>query len=441
MQKHLKKYSGILLAVVLVFGCFSSVLMAYADDLISINSMNFPNANWREAVKEYYDTDGDGFLSLKERSTSSMSIPGVIEAVFEDEITITDITGIEYFSSLKILRCGGIGLTKLDVSNLTYLETLTCQGNELTSLTVRNNAYLKELNCSDNELTELSLTYNVSLQRLLCEANKIETLNMSALDKLNYLKCSDNELKALDLSANKILATLICSGNHIPTLDLSANTALQSTTSYAVGAQTVTATAVQRDSTFYVPFALTSARVVATSMDLYENGEFSTADYSKLTDGFTYDYDTGNANVGAMDVSVATQKSFYMVRFYTNENKGTLLSSCIIVQGEAATAPTITQMPQCKEFDSWSEDISAVMTDMDVYVLYKNTHGAETVIALSQDGTVTIACSDCGATRTVQFISVTGSAEGDANYDSVIDVNNDGYINVRDYSILYKLYC
>ena len=46
MSKKLKKYLSVLLATVLATGCLSAVV-AFADDSVALNEINFPDANFR----------------------------------------------------------------------------------------------------------------------------------------------------------------------------------------------------------------------------------------------------------------------------------------------------------------------------------------------------------------------------------------------------------
>jgi Leucine-rich repeat (LRR) protein len=76
---------------------------------------------------------------------------------------IADLTGIEYFTALKVLRCEGNLLSKLDVSKNTELTHLYCQWNQLTALNVSHEAPLEEIHCYDNQLRTLDLHIGNSL--------------------------------------------------------------------------------------------------------------------------------------------------------------------------------------------------------------------------------------------------------------------------------------
>lgn len=435
MQKRTKKICSVLLAAVLLFGCFTGVMLAYAEDaneIIPIDDAHFPDANWQEVVRAEYDTDGEPGLSAAERNVVTMQIPALVEKHLGKDAQITSLEGIEYFTNLQKLRCADLGLTALDVSKLEKLEELTCEGNELTDLNIKNNVYLRILNCGSNALSSLSLKYNVHLQRLLCDNNLLAELNTSALTELTYLQCSGNKLSTLDLTANQQLTSLFCEDNCLAALDLSANTALDR---ISIVSQTVTAPTTQQNNTFYAQVALDGNRLVYQETESYADGHFVTTNYDLIKNGFAYEYDTGNEETEAMDVTVICDKNFYVVRFFADEAMETWIASNAVNAGDTAAAPELTQLPQCKALDHWSDTLENITADKDVYAVYKDAH-SYAVTAFTDDGVATIACTVCGDSREVRFVDCLNAQTGDANYEPLLDVNHDGYINARDYAIL-----
>ena len=88
------------------------------------------------------------------------------------------------------LRCNGLKITSLNVSNSVSLEYLYCSDNQLINLDVSRNVRLKNLECDRNQLTSLNFSNNTCLSRVCCSHNQLsykalndmyETLNdMSA---------------------------------------------------------------------------------------------------------------------------------------------------------------------------------------------------------------------------------------------------------------------
>lgn len=444
MQKRVKKILTFLLSVVLVTGCFSGLIYATANDMVEINERNFPNEYWREIVSKEFDSDNDGYLSSSERDVREMFIPGLIEEYFDDELLIDDITGIENFKSIKMLHCGGIGLVKLNVTDLKDLEMLTCQGNNLKELNIIQNQLLRELNCSNNQLTVLDLTYKRSLERVLCDENMIESLsldlNNGQANGLKYLKCANNKISSINVSKSPNLRTLICSGNKLTSIDLSANTQLAGVTTYSIGGHEVDAPAIISEDMFSVRLPLPDAsRVTLRNDDVrYEYGSFVTDDYSEILNGMVYYYATGLASSEPMDVKVNCTKNFYFVEFYTDESMETLYGVSTVNRGQGAVVPQI-ELPNCKFIDSWSDDFNNVTQDMKVYATYYEEHEDEKVVDFSRDSVVTTFCSGCELQKTFKFMKHI-SAKDEELFVPLLDQSGDGYINIDDFKILVTEY-
>ena len=80
---------------------------------------------------------------------------------------ISNLIGIEDFSSLQTVRCSGNQLTELDLSNNLNLQALFCCGNQLTELNLSNNASLRVLKCGNNEISQLDLSNNNLLIKII----------------------------------------------------------------------------------------------------------------------------------------------------------------------------------------------------------------------------------------------------------------------------------
>ena len=184
---------------------------------VTIDNTNFPDANFRTVVKKF-DTNQDSSLSDTEIAA--------VKKINCSNKGITNLKGIEYFTSLNILRCTDNQLTALDVSENTALTKLNCCFNKLTSLDVSKNTALTKLNCSINELTFLDVSKNTALTKLYCNENQLTSLDVSKNTALLYLTCDVNQLTSLDVSKNTALQILNCNYNQLTVLDVSKNTAL-----------------------------------------------------------------------------------------------------------------------------------------------------------------------------------------------------------------------
>ena len=139
---------------------------------------------------------------------------------------LSDLGGIEYFTGLTYLNCGGNWLTTLDVTKNTALTYLNCGSNQLTTLDVSKNTALTYLNCGGNWLTTLDVTKNTALTELYCYNTNLTTLDVSKNTALTKLSCHTTKLTTLDVTKNTALKELLCALSNLTTLDVSKNTAL-----------------------------------------------------------------------------------------------------------------------------------------------------------------------------------------------------------------------
>lgn len=193
---------------------------AFAADGVDIDETNFPDANFRQYVKDEFDKDNDDILSADEiAEAKEISVEGN---------PITSFKGIEYFTALTNLECSRTKLTSLDTSHNKKLGYLRCNYiPDLTTLNVSQNTELKVLYCNDNALADLNLTNNSALETLECGDNELTTLDLSKNTELKYFGCFNSKLSSLDLTNNTNLEELHFAGNNVSTLDVSKNTNLK----------------------------------------------------------------------------------------------------------------------------------------------------------------------------------------------------------------------
>ena len=108
------------------------LLPCIAIALTPINTITFPDANFRAAVLTNY-SDGSGNVD------ESVTFINVISQ------NIAGLTGLEYYTSLEQLYCSNNLLTSLDVSSNTALKLLSCGTNEISVLDLSHNPSLATL--------------------------------------------------------------------------------------------------------------------------------------------------------------------------------------------------------------------------------------------------------------------------------------------------------
>lgn len=172
-----------------------------AEQELPIDEEHFPDANFREYIKDKIDLDGNGSLGQEE----IVAVTGIIiSGIYGEESTAwcetKSLEGIEYFSDMTFLSCANLPLTSLDISKNAKLEGLTIFNCPVTNLVFNSN--LKCLTCERTQLTHLDVS-NLELNNLWCADNQLNTLVLSPT--LKFMECSGNRLAYLDLSKEKEL--------------------------------------------------------------------------------------------------------------------------------------------------------------------------------------------------------------------------------------------
>ncbi|MDY8138021.1 M4 family metallopeptidase [Aquimarina sp. 2201CG5-10] len=134
---------------------------------------------------------------------------------------ISDITGIQDFTSLKTLNASNNAFTSIDLSALTALENLTLVLSQLTSLDLSNNISLKNLDVSESlGLDTLDLSNNPLMVILDASECDLSGISLESLILLENLNLSSNKLTNLDLSTLTALEIVNLKSNELVDLNL-----------------------------------------------------------------------------------------------------------------------------------------------------------------------------------------------------------------------------
>jgi len=165
----------------------SGTLTIISKSSLEINETNFPDAVFREYVSgSTIDKDQNGKLSDEEISA--------VKTIDVNNLEISDLSGIEFFTALTTLNCRFTKITSIDLSRNTALKNLDCRNNTLTALNVANNTALTALRCSRNKITSLDVSKNTELTVLRCNYNQLTALDVSQNTKLEQLDCFGNKI-------------------------------------------------------------------------------------------------------------------------------------------------------------------------------------------------------------------------------------------------------
>ena len=219
---------------------------------LPINDEIFPSYWFQEYIKEFIDTEEDGYLTDAERNAvTEIDIDGCENQSYYWQLS--SLAGIGYFPNLQYLYCGspletldlsgnkklievrlnnddaGGRLTKLNVTGLTKLESLSLYDNKVSSLDLTTNTALRALDVDGNQLKSLDLSKNAQLESLYAGYNTgLTKLELSHNTALRTLSISGSGISGIDLSSLAALENLYCEKCGMTKLDLTKNAALKS---------------------------------------------------------------------------------------------------------------------------------------------------------------------------------------------------------------------
>ena len=171
----------------------------------------------------YLEANGMGNGIANDDSVNTSNISSVTHLWVNNE-SISDLTGIEEFSSLEHLSAQDNNLTYIDLSNNLFLEVLEIHNNNLPSLDFFGQDLLR-LDCSNNQITNLLLD-SMSLTTLNIGGNPITNFDATLHPDLETLHIYGTYIYSIDLSQNPNLEFLSISGENLFSLDLSNNSQL-----------------------------------------------------------------------------------------------------------------------------------------------------------------------------------------------------------------------
>jgi len=131
---------------------------------------------------------------------------------------ISDMTGIEAFTSITRLNLFNNELTSIDISNNLNIKSLILSLNSITALDVTKNTKLEELYISDNNISYLDLSNNILLTQLYAGENLLTELDVSNNNMLRELNLAGDMSNGGSNSSNR---------NRITNIDLSNNNDLR----------------------------------------------------------------------------------------------------------------------------------------------------------------------------------------------------------------------
>ena len=177
------------------------LLFIFIYGAIQAQIIDFPDENLKNALLDHspaIDTNNNGEIEVSEAVNFTN---GHLFLQFKN---ITDITGLENFTSTERFILSHNDITSIDISVLFWVKDISLNGNELTEIDLSSNIDLEKLSIGNNELSSIDISNNENLTHLSAGGNDLTTLDTSNNLLLEELSIWHTEINTLDLSLNNL---------------------------------------------------------------------------------------------------------------------------------------------------------------------------------------------------------------------------------------------
>ncbi len=185
--------------------------MLFLIEIVSCQIINFPDTNFKAKLLaantttnffagsyssgNFYpwmkiDANNDGEIEISEAQlVYSLYLFGSLNSSLSN---ISDLTGIEYFTSLETLYCANNNLTTINLTNLINLKNFSCQNNQINDLNISELTNLITLTCQYNQIPVLDFTNLLNIVAVNCAGNLITELDFHNSSSFRHLSCANN---------------------------------------------------------------------------------------------------------------------------------------------------------------------------------------------------------------------------------------------------------
>ncbi|TBN03628.1 T9SS type A sorting domain-containing protein [Hyunsoonleella flava] len=182
--------------------------------------INFPDANLKSKLLEQ---NFGGFAFLDANNNNEIEVSEALNWTYSLQLgyaSISDLTGIEYFTNVDYLYVHNNSLVEVDLSSLVNLKFLKINDNSLISLNVSDLVNLESIQCYNNQLGSLDFSGLTNITIINCDNNQLSSLILSDNFELVHLYCENNLLTSLDANDLPNLLQIQCSSNNLTTLNI-----------------------------------------------------------------------------------------------------------------------------------------------------------------------------------------------------------------------------
>jgi len=157
-----------------------------------------------EMTEPKIDADGDGKITFEEAAVVKELNLGFAEKPESTVDCVTDITGLEYFTSLETLSLKFNSVSEIKpIEGISTLKVLILGENPISSINLDKLGELTDLRLYGTNISEIDLSKTPKLESLYLQRTKVSKVDLTPLQSLDQAlinKCSNlTELKASNL--------------------------------------------------------------------------------------------------------------------------------------------------------------------------------------------------------------------------------------------------
>lgn len=181
---------------------FLTLKVALAACVATLNAQNvtIPDANFKAYLvgNTAINTNSDTEIQVSEAA----AFTGTIDC---NNLSISDATGIEYFTVVTQIKLQNNQLSSIDLSQNTSLTHLWLSNNTaISTIDISNNTNLIQIYLSGMQLTSLDISNHIQVQELYCQNNDLSTLNVKNTNNSNFIglyACGNPNLSCIQIDA------------------------------------------------------------------------------------------------------------------------------------------------------------------------------------------------------------------------------------------------
>lgn len=127
------------------------------------------------------------------------NVAGLEDLFILSNYNISDLTGIQDFTSIEALYIENNPITTIDLSGNPILYDVSLKNLNLTSITFSSSSIIAFLDLSNNTISSINLSSLPNLQYLNLEGNSITDLDLSSKTSLTEIYVNNNNLASLTI--------------------------------------------------------------------------------------------------------------------------------------------------------------------------------------------------------------------------------------------------